>query len=118
MQEYINQFPMGTPEREQLYKAAKLLMEKSPNRWEYFVGETWFDYGQRWAWTTILCEETNGTVYQALSPRTQAAIITARNDAELEQAELVFVNESSMGLEYPDGTLRHIYIDELEALLK
>ena len=38
--------------------------------------------------------------------------------AKREHAELVFVNESSMGLEYPDGTLRHIYIDELEALLK
>lgn len=47
MQEYIKQFTMGTPEREQLHKAAGLLMEKSPNGWEYYVGETWFDYGQR-----------------------------------------------------------------------
>ena len=38
--------------------------------------------------------------------------------AKREHAELVFVNETSMGLEYPDGTLRHIYIDELEDMLK
>lgn len=100
MQEYIKQFVMGSPEREQLHRAAKMLNEKSPNRWEYFVGETWFDYGQRWAWTTILCEEINGTVYQALSPRNQAEIITAQNDAELEQA----VKNVLAGKHCPDVT--------------
>ena len=32
-------------------------------------------------------------------------------------AKLLFVNESSMGLEYPNGNMKHIYIDELENLL-
>ena len=33
-------------------------------------------------------------------------------------AKLLFVNETSMGLEYPDGTMKHIYIDELADYLK
>ncbi len=32
-------------------------------------------------------------------------------------AELLFVNESDFGCEMPNGELRHIYADELEALL-
>lgn len=35
--------------------------------------------------------------------------------AKREGAKLLFVNEQSMGLEYPDGTHKHIYIDELAA---
>lgn len=38
--------------------------------------------------------------------------------AKRENAALVFVNETSMGLEYPDGVLRHIYIDELQEILE
>lgn len=38
--------------------------------------------------------------------------------AKRENAKLVFVNETSMGLEYPDGVLRHIYIDELQEILE
>ena len=38
--------------------------------------------------------------------------------AKKQGAKLLFVNESSMGLEYPDGTMKHVYIDELEAFLK
>lgn len=33
-------------------------------------------------------------------------------------AELLFVNSESFGCEMPDGTLRHIYIDELLNLLQ
>ena len=38
--------------------------------------------------------------------------------AKKQGAKLVFVNENSMGLEYPDGVLQHIYIDELVEYLK
>ena len=38
--------------------------------------------------------------------------------AKKQGAKLVFVNENSMGLEYPDGVLQHIYIDELLEYLK
>lgn len=33
--------------------------------------------------------------------------------AKQQKAKLMFVDETSMGLEYPDGTMKHIYIDEL-----
>lgn len=32
-------------------------------------------------------------------------------------AELLFVNISSFGVQYPDGTLRHIHADELAQIL-
>ena len=28
-------------------------------------------------------------------------------------AKVVFVNNTSMGLEFPNGTMKHIYVDEL-----
>ncbi len=33
-------------------------------------------------------------------------------------AELVFVNETSFGIQYSDGSLAHIYIDELADMLR
>ena len=38
--------------------------------------------------------------------------------AEKIEAELLFVNEQSCGVQYKDGTFGHIYIDEMEAFLK
>lgn len=37
---------------------------------------------------------------------------------ERENAELLFVNIDSFGAQFPDGSFRHIYGDELEQLLK
>ena len=33
-------------------------------------------------------------------------------------AELLFVNESSCGLEYPNGSFSHIYIEEMAEYIK
>lgn len=33
-------------------------------------------------------------------------------------AELLFVNEESCGIQYPNGTMQHIYIDEMVEILK
>ena len=38
--------------------------------------------------------------------------------AQKEGATLLFVNDSSMGLEYPSGMMKHIYIDELATILE
>ena len=38
--------------------------------------------------------------------------------ARREHAELVFVNNTGMGIEYPNGTMRHIYVDELYQILE
>ena len=33
-------------------------------------------------------------------------------------AELLFVNEESCGIQYPNGTMQHIYINEMVEILK
>lgn len=37
--------------------------------------------------------------------------------AKRENAKLLFVNETSMGIEYQNGTMRHISIEELLEIL-
>jgi hypothetical protein len=37
--------------------------------------------------------------------------------AKKVHGELLFVNETSCGIEFPDGSMRHIYIDEVEDYL-
>ena len=72
-----------------LRRAAHILTGLSPLGYEYRVGETYFDYGQNWKWTTILCHCTgNGftDTYQALSPAAQEEIIMARDGAALVEA--------------------------------
>ena len=41
-----------------------------------------------------------------------------RTYASNVDAELLFINETSMGLQYKDGSFQHIYIDELVDLVK
>ena len=38
--------------------------------------------------------------------------------AKKHNAELIFVNETSCGIQTPDGQLHHIYIDEMAEMLK
>ena len=58
-----------------LMAVAEVLNRKSPTKSEYTVGDTYFDYGQGWRWTTILCKTPRGDVYQALNPREQGDIL-------------------------------------------
>ena len=45
---------------------------------DYYVGETYFDYGQNWKWTTILKKNLGwGGNTQVLSPKDQENIIFA-----------------------------------------
>ena len=37
--------------------------------------------------------------------------------ARQQGAKLLFCNETSMGIELPDGTMKHIYIEELAEYL-
>ena len=84
MSNHIRVFSAFADERRHLMIAADILNELSPRGYKYSVGETWFDYGQRWAWTTILCETDKGDSYQALSPAEQEAIIVATTYGEIE----------------------------------
>lgn len=81
---YIKTFKLGDPEFENLYKLADILTRKSPNKYVYYVGDTYFDLGQNWMWTTVLCRG-NWSSYQALNPREQEEAILANSDAELEK---------------------------------
>ena len=62
-------------EYKRLENFAKLLEQNSPNGWHYYVGDTYFDYGQNWKWTVVLCECTDGDRYQALTPREWEEVI-------------------------------------------
>lgn len=81
---YIKTYKLGDPEFENLYKLADILTKKSPNKYVYYVGDTYFDLGQNWMWTTVLCRG-DWSSYQALNPREQEEAILANSDAELEK---------------------------------
>lgn len=79
MSKYIKTFSPESDEYKKLDVAAKLLTVKSPRRYNYRVGETYFDFGQNWVWTTVLCDGGDWGGYQALNPRNQEAVIEADN---------------------------------------
>ena len=81
---YIKTYKLGDPEFENLYKLADILTKKSPNKYVYYVGDTYFDLGQNWMWTTVLCRG-DWSSYQALNPREQEEAILAKSEAELEK---------------------------------
>ena len=71
----IKMFTHGTEERSNLEKAAKMLTAQNEFKREYYVGETYFDYGQRLMWTTILYKSKDWGAVQALCPRDQELIV-------------------------------------------
>jgi hypothetical protein len=58
---------------------------------KYHVGETYFDYGQDWKWTTLLKDSDYGSV-QALTPAEQKMILSANTAQELGKAVDVVIN--------------------------
>ena len=84
MSNYIKEFDANTREYNRLALAAALLTMKNPNGYHYYVDVTYFDFGQGWLWTTILCDRGNGDIYQALYPRDQEAIITGDIEAAVD----------------------------------
>ena len=77
MSAYIKVFGADAPERDKLNRVAHILTGLSPRGYHYRVGETYFDFGQDWKWTTILCDGGSFGGYQALNPREQEDIILA-----------------------------------------
>lgn len=98
--DYIYIMPNGSQERKQLETAAAMLTLYSPCKYIYYVSETYFDYGQGWKWTTILCSKPDSRWgdYQALSPRNQEQIIEADSPEKLAAA----VSEVFSGKFCPD----------------
>lgn len=70
----------GTPEFARLERAAKILTEASPRKCVYKVENTYFDFGQGWTWTTLICyPPDNGYEYQALNPVQHRKILETGN---------------------------------------
>ena len=77
MDAFISVFDKDSEEYEHLQLAAVMLTNRSPHGWHYYVDNTYYDFGQDWKWTTILCEGNHWGSYQALNPREQEQIIMA-----------------------------------------
>lgn len=71
----VKMFAHGTEERNNLEKAAEILTAQNEYGRKYYVGETYFDFGQRWMWTTIMYENEDWGSVQALCPRDQELIV-------------------------------------------
>lgn len=83
MDKFIRTFAPDTPEYQRLARAAKILTAASPRNYTYRVEDTYFDFGQNWLWTTIICYRPYGESYQALYPADQEAILTTDNVIDL-----------------------------------
>ncbi len=79
-------------ETKRLIVAAQLMTTYSKDGTLYSVGETYFDFGQGWKWTTILAENNSPahsycSTWQALYPRQWEKILKAETPKKL--AEIV-----------------------------
>ena len=94
MTEHIKIYNPGTPAYDRLLTAAALMTERSPLGRKYYVGVTYFDFGQNWEWTTILCDGGNFGGYQALNPVDHEAIVCAETVEAIGKAvDAVFANK-------------------------
>lgn len=82
-------YKRGTKEYTALEAAAKLLELASPNGTKYRVEDCYFDYGQKWMWTTIVAYKPDGNYWQALCPRDHEHITDYGTDPEHGFAEIL-----------------------------
>ena len=75
--EIIRTYTPDTDEFARLTTAARVLTAVSPKHITYTVEDTYFDYGQRWMWTTIIAHDNTSSFgsYQALCPRDYEKIL-------------------------------------------
>lgn len=75
--EIIRQYAPNSDEVVRLTVASEELTRQSRKGIKYYVGDTWFDFGQRWMWTTILAHDPDSNCgdYQALCPRDYEKIL-------------------------------------------
>ena len=87
-----------SPQRDSLEIAAKLLTRFNRKNYIYHVGETYFDFGLDWSWTTILAHDAANAerTWQALSPKEWKDIIEASTSDELMKAIVDFMKEHDL----------------------
>ena len=103
----IKVFEKGTEAFERLEKLAAVLTLKSPRHYQYYVGETYFDYDQGWMWTTVLCDTGELGVtgrYQALSPANQKAVLICDGSFE----SIVKVADDVLGDKFCPDRLKEV----------
>lgn len=78
MAEIIRTYSPDSDEYKKLTTAANVLTAVSPKGITYTVEDTYFDYGQRWMWTTLIAYDKTASFgsYQALCPRDYEKILT------------------------------------------
>lgn len=82
---YIKQYEIGSKEYQNLVDMSQLLIDHSPNRYFYFVRDTFFDVGQGWKYTTILCEDKSGKVFQCLNPKQYGDVVNSTCSLDLKR---------------------------------
>ncbi len=79
----MKHYDRGTKEYENLEKMSELLTQNSPNGYLYYVGDTFFDRGQNWVYTTILSSNGN-TTFQCLNPKQYGEVIKSTCSIDLK----------------------------------
>lgn len=76
----IKVYPQGTLERKRLGDFCTVLHDITGGSFE--VQDIYFDLGQDWWWTTIVCKDQN---YQILNPRQHGAITRGYEDECIDE---------------------------------
>ena len=81
----IKIFPTNSAEHKKLECAASMLTTYNENGDTWVVGETYFDFGADWMWTTLICKRADGESYQTY-PAAQEKVVTANTPQEMGEA--------------------------------
>ena len=80
----IKVFSPGSDEYKKLEAAANLLTWLTGK--QCYVGETYYDYGQGWKWTTVLQKDPSWGSVQLFTPKAQQMVIDAKTGKDLGEA--------------------------------
>ena len=73
----IRQFEPDTEEYGRLRIASQEMTKASTKGTIFSVGDCYFDFGQRWMWTTIIAHRPDGEHWQVLSPADHERILSS-----------------------------------------
>lgn len=116
---YIREFTKDSPEYHRLEQASAEINKAVEPEATTSVGETYFDYRQDWAWTTILAKSDRLGEWQALNPRQQEAILSDNNMKDAIDEVIASINHlsgKSDKKEESDTTTKNIKEDEVVIL--
>lgn len=95
----IRVWEQGSRERENLEKLAVRLNALSSHGTKYEAGETYFDFGQNWKWTTIIAtrysaDRLRSSDWQCLSPRDhEVCVFCDGSDSAIEAVAMSIWND-------------------------